>query len=136
MATARNDEDDDDQENEEQEKQEEKEEQLELIKGLKAPKPLFFAFIPKGSGGELVVHKSKSERNKLAIEKRREIGGGAPVLGTCSGPWTDKVFVLDKEPSNAEKLQATLKKVIKSSAKLNMIPDIQQANQEPDEEEA
>jgi hypothetical protein len=129
MARQRDDEEED---NEDQLKEEARE---ELIKNLKATRQMFFAYVPKGSLGQLVVCLSKSERDQAAKDAKRAIGGGTPVMGTCVGAIGDKVFKLDKKPADAEKLGLAIKKVVKLSTKLNVVPDIQLKSGPIEEEE-
>jgi hypothetical protein len=123
MAIRRNeDEEDDDGDNEEQEA---KEALADLIKNLKTTKQLFFAFIPKGSRGKVVVCSSKTERDQAAKEMKKKLGGATPVMGTCLGSPGRKIFKLDKEPEDADKLSETIKKVLRLQTKLNVVPDLQ-----------
>lgn len=115
-----------DEEEEEQDEEEvEKEERAELVKNLKATKQMFFAFIPKGTLGQLVVAVSKRERDQAAKETKSEIGGATPLMGTCSGSLSGKVFKLDREPPDPEKLSLAITRFVKLKAKLNIKPDIQ-----------
>jgi imidazoleglycerol phosphate synthase glutamine amidotransferase subunit HisH len=122
MAIRRN---EDDEDNEDNEEQEAKEELAELIKNIKATKQLFFAFVPKGSRGKVVVCTSKTERDQAAKELKKELNGGTPVLGTCLGSPGRKVFKLDKEPEDPDVLSETIKKVLRLQTKLNVVPDLQ-----------
>jgi hypothetical protein len=47
-------------------------------------KKMFFAFVPKGSDGKLIVSKAKVPP-KLIAEAKKEIGGGTAVTGMCFG---------------------------------------------------
>ena len=98
---------------EQDEEQDEKEERDALIKSLKAYRQMFFAYIPKGSLGKLVVRLSKRERDQAAKEVKKTLGGDAPVMGTCLGSLHGKVFKLDKKPADAEKLGLSMQRVIK-----------------------
>ena len=130
--------DDAEQEDEKQsEKQTEKDDREELIKNLKATKQMFFAYVPKGTRGELIVCETKRERDDAAKETKRDIGGGTPVMGTCVGSFRDKVFKLDKEPDDKDKLSDSIKRVVKLATKLNLDPDLQlKSGPIPDEEKA
>ncbi len=106
-------------------KEEREEARKELITNLKATKQLFFAWVPKGSRGQLVICKSKSERDKAAAAARKEIGGSTPLTGMCSGSHAGKVFKLDKKPADADRLGAAISKVLKESTKLSVTPNLQ-----------
>ena len=55
------------------------------IKAAKG-KPMYFAFIPKGTAdGKLIVAKAKIPPAVIAAAKK-ELGGGTPVTGKCVGP--------------------------------------------------
>jgi hypothetical protein len=111
------------------------EERAELVKNLKATRQMFFAYIPKGALGKLVICLSKSDRDAAAKAAKREISGGPPVLGTCLGPIREKVFKLDRKPAYPEKLEASIRKVVKLATKLNVVPDIQLKSGPIEEEE-
>jgi hypothetical protein len=46
-------------------------------------------------------------------------------MGTCLGSPGRKIFKLDKEPEDADKLSETIKKVLRLQTKLNVVPDLQ-----------
>lgn len=101
------------------------EQRQELARNLKATKQMFFAYVPKGSLGQLVVCLNKRDRDEAAKAAKSDISGGTPVMGTCLGSLNDKIFKLDKKPANADKLAESIKRVVKITAKLNIEPDIQ-----------
>ena len=102
----------------------------ELVTLLKDTKPKFFAFIPQGALGQLIVCKSKSDRDKIAAATKKQGGGGTLVKGTCSGPINKKVFEVAKAPAN---LAVALKNVVKRDAGgLTIVPDVQVAGEEED----
>jgi hypothetical protein len=101
-----------------------KELRQDLIKSLKLTRKQFFAFVPKGSLGQLVVRVDKADRDREAESTKREIGGGTPVKGICEGGVRDKLFTLDKRYAYPDKLAATLKIVIKRSTGLAVNPTV------------
>jgi hypothetical protein len=100
---------------------------LKLAKGRK----MFFAFVPKGTDGTLIVSKTKI-RPKLITEAKKE-RGGKPVMGQCFGPLGNLVFQVAKKVPSA--MVATLRKVVKRDAGLTIVPDIQVGTDEDDEDE-
>src|SRR5262249_43933711 len=91
---------------------------LKLAKSRK----MFFAFVPKGTDGTLIVSRVKIPP-KLIADAKKELGGAKPVMGQCFGPLGDLVFqVAKKAPST---MAATLRKVVKRDAGLTIVPDIQ-----------
>jgi hypothetical protein len=110
--------------------------ELDLTAMLKMAKSkkMFFAFVPKGADGKLIVSKTKIPP-KLIVEARQEIGSSIVWKGKCFGPINDMVFQVAK-PAPAT-LAAALKKVAKRDAGLNLIADFQvAADAESEEEEA
>src|SRR5437868_4806473 len=93
---------------------------LKMAKGKK----MFFAFVPKGSDGKLIVSKTKIPP-KLIAETKKEIGGGAPVTGKCFGDGGSMVFQVAKAASPA--LAAAIKKVAKRDTGMTIDADIQLA---------
>jgi hypothetical protein len=105
----------------------------ELVTALKMAKSkkMFFAFIPKGSDGQLIVSKKKIPQKEIA-EIKKDIGGGQPILGKCFGPIGAMVFQVLKQPSPT--LEAALKKVAKRDSGLLVIPDVQLASDAEEDE--
>jgi peptidoglycan hydrolase-like protein with peptidoglycan-binding domain len=97
----------------------------ELTTALKQAKSkkMFFAFILKGSDGQLLVSKAKIPPKAIA-EAKKEVGG-VPITGKCSGPTNDLVFQVAKQPPPT--LGAALKKVIKRETGLAIVPNVQLA---------
>jgi len=93
-------------------------------------KKMFFAFVVKGNDGTLIVSKKKIPPKEVA-EAKKELGGGMPVLGKCSGPLNEMVFeVLKPAPAT---LPACLKKVVKRDAGLTVIAEFRVATDAEDE---
>ena len=103
------------------------EERDQLIRYLKSTKPMFFAYVPKGAMGKLIVRINKSERNTAATAAKKDIGGGSPWFGTCLGPLSAKIFKFDKQP-DVDKMGASIRRVVKKDTSLNVVPDIQLTN--------
>jgi hypothetical protein len=101
------------------------------IKLAKA-KPMRFVFLLKGTDGKLIVSKNKIPPKEIA-EARKELGGGTPVTGKCTGPLNNLVFQVAKAAPST--LAATLKKVIKNETGLTTAPDVQLAADADAEEE-
>jgi hypothetical protein len=99
---------------------------LKLAKARK----MFFAFVPKGTDGTLIVSRTKIPPKQIA-EAKKEMGGGTLVKGQCFGPLGDLVFQVAKKVPSA--MAATLRKVVKRDAGLTIVPDIQLATDEEDE---
>ena len=78
------------------------------LKQAKSTK-MFFAFVPKGSDGKLLVSKTKISPKQIS-DAKKEIGGGTPVTGTCFGDGSTMVF-------QVAKAAATLANAIKNVAK-------------------
>jgi hypothetical protein len=95
-------------------------------------KKMFFAFVPKGMDGKLLVSKTKIPP-KLIVEAKQEIGASIVVKGKCFGPINDMVFQVAK-PAPAT-LAAAIKKVAKRDAGMNLIADFQVAADAEAEEE-
>jgi len=113
------------------EKEMKDEEKKELIANLKKTKQMFFAYVPKGSLGKLVVCETKRERDEAAKKLKSEISGDTPLMGTCVGSITDKIFRLEKQPGDEEKLGNSLQKVIKLATKLAVEPTFQDKRGKP-----
>jgi hypothetical protein len=101
---------------------------LRMAKGKK----MFFAFVPKGMDGRLLVSKTKIPP-KLIVEAKQEIGASVVVKGKCFGPINNMVFQVAK-PAPAT-LAAAIKKVAKRDAGMNLIADFQVAADAESEEE-
>src|SRR5215510_3517443 len=84
-------------------------------------KKMFFAFIPKGADGKLIVSKKKIPPKEIT-EAKKEIGGGTPVTGKCIGPLEGMVFQVAKAASPT--LGPAIKKVTKRDAGLNLVPEV------------
>jgi hypothetical protein len=82
---------------------------------------MYFAFIPKGSEGKLIVSNSTIP-SKLISQVKKEIGGGTPVIGKCFGPIEKLVFRVGEEPSAT--LTAAIKKVAHRDSGLNIAPHV------------
>src|SRR5258706_12560229 len=109
---------------------------LELVAALKQAKSkkMFFAFIPKGSDGKLIVSKNKIPAKELA-EAKKEVGGGSPVTGKCFGASDSMVFQVAKP--GAETLSASIRKAVQRDAGFKIIPEVQVAGgADGDEEDA
>jgi hypothetical protein len=94
---------------------------LKLAKG----KEMYFAFIPKGSDGKLLVSKRRIPPKEIA-DAKKELGGGKPVIGKCIGPVGAMVFKVAKASAT---LPAAIKKVAKRDAGLTVIAEIQLASE-------
>ena len=101
---------------------------LKLAKG----KEMFFAFVPKGAEGKLIVSKKRIPPKEIA-EAKKEIGGGKPVLGKCIGPLGEMVFKVAKKMPT---LGAAIKKVAKRDSGLTVVPDVQVSTEVEEEEGA
>ncbi len=89
----------------------------DLVAALKAArggKPMRFAFVPKGTGGKLLV--AKKVAPKEVAETKKEVGGAAVFQGRCVGENGTLVFEVAKEPPAT--LAAQLKRWIKEHAGL------------------
>jgi hypothetical protein len=91
----------------------------ELTNALKMAKtkPMFFAFVAKGSEGTLLVEKAKIPAKKTA-DAKKDLGGGTIFKGRCLFEDGSLVFEVPAEPPG--NLAALLKKHIKSDAGLMM----------------
>ena len=104
----------------------------ELARALKQAhlRKLFFAFIPKGTEGKLIVSASKIQPKE--IEKaQKELSGGIPVQGTLFGPITGMVFQVANPPPAV--LAAMLQKVVKRDTGLNIVVEFRLAALDPGE---
>jgi peptidoglycan hydrolase-like protein with peptidoglycan-binding domain len=95
-------------------------------------KKMFFAFVPKGADGKLIVSKTKIPP-KLIAETKKEIGGGTAITGKCFGDSGAMVFQVVKAASPA--LAAAIKKVAKRDTGLTIDADVQLAGDADAEEE-
>src|SRR5262249_57959919 len=108
----------------------------ELTTALKQAKSkkMFFALVPKGADGKLIVAKKKILPKEIA-EAKREIGGGTPVTGKCFGENGTMVFQVAKPP--APTLAALVKQLAKREAGLTIDPEVRGASdadaEEPDD---
>jgi hypothetical protein len=88
-------------------------------------KKMFFAFIPKGSDGKLMISKTKIKAKDLA-SARKESGGGAPVTGKCFGDGHVMAFEVTKAAPGT--LAAALKKAAHRDAGMAIVPDVRLAS--------
>jgi hypothetical protein len=86
------------------------------LKQAKSTK-MFFAFVPKGSEGKLLVSKTKISPKQIS-DAKKEIGGGTPVTGTCFGDGSTMVFQVAKA---AGTLANAIKNVAKRDAGLTKV---------------
>jgi hypothetical protein len=95
----------------------------ELLAALKKARSteMFFAFVPKGTEGRLIISKAKIPPRDIA-DAKKEIGGGTPVLGKCYGDGRTMVFEVAKATPPA--MVAAIKKVAKKETGLTIDPDI------------
>ena len=100
----------------------------DLTAGLKKAKgaEMFFAFVPKGTDGKLIISKAKIPPKDIA-DAKKEIGGGTPVLGKCYGDGRTMVFEVAKAAPPA--LVAAIKKVAKRETGLTIDPEIRMAGE-------
>jgi hypothetical protein len=98
----------------------------ELLAALKKAKgkEMFFAFVPKGTEGTLIISKAKIPPKEIA-DAKREISGGTPVTGTCYGDGRTLVFEVAKAAPPA--LVAAIKKVAKRDTGLTIDPEFRLA---------
>jgi hypothetical protein len=89
----------------------------ELVNALKAAKtkPMFFAFVAKGTECKLLVAKAKIPA-KVTAEAKKSSGGGTLFKGRCQfeSETSTMVFEVPKAPPGT--LAASIKKVIKTDA--------------------
>lgn len=104
---------------------------IEGLKRAKGGKEMFFAFVPKAPDGELIVSKKKIPPKEIAA-LRKEIGGGTPVVGKCTGPFDNMVFKVAKMSAT---LGPAIKKVAKRKSGFTIIPEIKLAKEAELEEE-
>jgi hypothetical protein len=64
------------------------------LKQAKSTK-VFFAFVPKGSDGKLIVSKTKIPPKQIA-EAKKDMGGGTAVTGNCFADGSTLVFQVAK----------------------------------------
>ena len=100
----------------------------ELLAALKRAKgtEMFFAFVPKGADGKLIVSKAKIPTRDIA-DAKGELRGGTPVVGKVYGDGRTMVFEVAKPVPPA--LVAVIKKVAKRETGLTIDPEFRQ----PDE---
>jgi hypothetical protein len=96
--------------------------ELTVALKLARSKKMFFAFVPKGSDGKLIVSKAKISP-RLIADAKREIGGGTPVAGMCFGDGRTMVFQVAKAVPPT--LAAVIKKIAKRETGLTIDPDFQ-----------
>lgn len=80
-------------------------------------KPMFFAFIAKGTEGKLLVEKKKVSAKDIS-DAKKELGGGMIFRGRAKGEEGTIVFELAKEAPGT--LAALTKKIIKRDAGLTL----------------
>jgi hypothetical protein len=108
----------------------------DLLTALKQArsKTMFFALVPKGADGKLMVAKKKILPKEVAAAKK-EIGGGTPVTGKCFGENGTMVFLVGKPA--APTLAALVKKLVKREAGLTIDPEFRVSSdadaEEPDD---
>jgi hypothetical protein len=86
---------------------------------------MYFAFIPKGPDGKLIVSKARVPAKAIA-DAKKEIGGGAPIIGKCTGGEDGTiVFTVAKAMPS---LGPALKKVAQRDAGMMIKPDVQVAS--------
>jgi hypothetical protein len=107
--------------------------EAELAPMLKMAKDkrMFFACVIKGADGKLLVSKTKIPPKQID-ETKKEVGGGTPLKGRCTGHLDAMVFQVAKEVSGT--LAATLKKIIKRDAGLAVNLEFQVAHDAESEE--
>ena len=108
---------------------------VELVTALKQAKSkkMFFAFVPKGTDGKLIVRKARIPPKEIA-EAKKELGGGTPITGKCIGDGGTMVFQVAKPQPPT--LTAALKRVIRRDSGLSLEPDVQVAGDADAEEES
>jgi peptidoglycan hydrolase-like protein with peptidoglycan-binding domain len=99
----------------------------DLLAALKQAKlkKMFFAFVPKGVDGKLIVSKHKIPPKEIA-EAKKAIGGGTPVTGKCFGDGGTMVFQVARPVPPA--LAAAVKKVAKRETGLTIDPEFRLAS--------
>jgi len=80
-------------------------------------KPMFFAFVAKGTEGKLLVEKTKIPPKETA-EATKACGGGTIFQGRCFFENDTMIFEIPVEPPGT--LAAAIKKVIKTDASMAM----------------
>jgi hypothetical protein len=105
----------------------------DLLAALKQAKmkKMFFAFVPKGTDGKLLISKKKIPP-KVIQEAKKEIGGGMPVTGKCFGEEGTMVFLVAKPAPPA--LTAAVKKVARRDSGLTIDPEFRVAHDADAEE--
>ncbi len=93
---------------------------IEALKMAKA-KPMFFAFILKLPEGKLVVSKTKIPM-KDVLQMKKDMGGGTPIMGTCSGPLDDMTFTTGQAVAGV--VQNVIPKVVRRDAGLTVVATI------------
>ena len=87
-------------------------------------KKMFFAIVPKGTDGKLIIAKKKIPAKDIA-EAKKEIGGSAPVTGKCFQDNGTMVFLVAKPA--APMLAAVVKKIAKRDGGLSIDPEFRVA---------
>jgi hypothetical protein len=101
----------------------------ELLAALKKAKgtEMFFAFVPKGQDGKLIISKVKIRPQDIA-DARKELGGATPILGKCYGDGGTMVFEVAKPVPPA--MVVAIKRVAKRETGLNIAPEFRQHGDE------
>jgi hypothetical protein len=84
---------------------------------LAKSKKMFFAFVPKGADGKLIVSKTKVPTKDIAGAKK-ESGGGTAITGTCSGALASMVFQVARAAPGS--LALAIKRAAKRDAGLTI----------------
>lgn len=97
----------------------------ELLAALKRAKgtEMFFAFVPKGNDGQLVISKTKIPPKEIA-DAKSEIRGSTPIVGKIYGDGRNMVFEVVKPVPPA--MVAIIKKVAKRETGLTIEPEFRQ----------
>ena len=82
---------------------------------------MYFALIPRGSEGKLIVSRSRIP-SEVISQVRKEIGGGTPVTGKCFGPVHKLVFRVAAEPSGT--FAAAIRKIAHRDSGLAIAPEV------------
>ncbi len=85
---------------------------------LAKTKPQFFAFLLKLPEGKLVVSKTKIAM-KDVLQMKKDMGGGTPIMGTCSGPLDDMEFKTGAPVAGV--VQNVIPKVVKRDTGLRIV---------------
>jgi hypothetical protein len=95
-------------------------------------KMMFFAFLPKGADGKLIVSKTKIPPKEIA-EAKKELGANLAVKGRCEGSVSDMTFYVAKEPAGT--WAKIIKTVAKRDAGLTVVANFRVAADAESEEE-